>query len=86
MIALLKGIILKSGGQISVSKIFTLLTAALATLIMLPDLFAQAGLAIPSLIVPYIKMAGILSAVITAFRLKWNIEKTADKKDEAPHV
>lgn len=82
---LLKRLILKSGGQISVSKALTLLTAALATLIMLPDLFAQAGLAIPALIVPYVKMAGILSAVLTAFRLKWNTEKASEQKG-APNV
>ena len=81
MIALIKGIILKSGGKISISKALTLLTAALATLIMLPDLFAQAGLAIPALIVPYIKMAGILSAIVTAFRLKWNVEQKNERSN-----
>ena len=80
--ALVKGIILKSGGKISVSKALTLLTAALATLIMLPGLFAQAGLTIPAVIEPYVKIAVILSAISTAFRLKWNIEQ----KNEGPNV
>jgi hypothetical protein len=82
MLALIKGVILKSGGKISISKALTLLTAVLATLIMLPGLFAQAGLAIPAAIEPYIKIAVILSAVSTGFRLKWNIEQ----KKEEPNV
>jgi hypothetical protein len=74
----IRALLCKSDGTISATKVLALLTAALGTLIALPGVFAAAGLAVPAVVLPYIKLATVISATLTAFRLKWNVGQAAE--------
>jgi hypothetical protein len=74
-VAFIKGIVLKNGGKISITKVLALITAGCASLIELPHLFTVVNITIPAFLVSWIKGATIVSGLLTLYRAKWDIEK-----------
>lgn len=73
----LKACFLKEEGKISVSKMLIWLTGVLAIIAELNTDLTAMGITIPAKFVPYIKDAAILSALLTAFRLRFGIGKNS---------
>ena len=82
IIAVVKALLFKNDGTVSVTKILALITAIMGMLVALPGVFATAGIPIPDFIAPWIKMATLLSGTLTVFRMKWDIEKAKGGSNE----
>lgn len=70
-----KSLVLKEEGKISVSKVLIWITAILAVISEANAQLISAGITIPPHLVPYIRDAAIISAILTAFRIRFGIGK-----------
>lgn len=70
IIAMLKTWIMKNEGGLSLSKVWAWITGTLATIVLLHAQLGAAGIVIPLALLPFFKFAAIVSALITAVRVR----------------
>lgn len=64
--------------KVSWSKIWSLITATISSVVLLQQQLINVGISIPTELMPYFKVAAILSALVTVIRLRNSASTTKE--------